>query len=167
MINSESSELKQIVRGNIPPSAYFSEEEHVQMFSGACLFKCLVVRCLERRLCHDKFSHPTLLLRLDKTMTFTRKPLNCRLNCNNCCVGRPGTRSKLENKHGGLQKTSSSAFWPKPWSSFQQKRLVCTRRCLQILLFQFSVESHSGGFLLPRLSTSRYKMENFTELLPR
>ena len=36
MINSESSELKQIVRGNIPPNAYFSEEEHVQMFSGAC-----------------------------------------------------------------------------------------------------------------------------------
>ena len=30
MINSESSELKQIVRGNIPPN-----EEHVQMFSGA------------------------------------------------------------------------------------------------------------------------------------
>ena len=36
MINSESSELEQIVRGNIPPNAYFSEEEHVQMFSGAC-----------------------------------------------------------------------------------------------------------------------------------
>ena len=35
MINSESSELKQIVRGNIPPNAYFSEEEHVQMFSDA------------------------------------------------------------------------------------------------------------------------------------
>ena len=30
MINSESSELEQIVRGNIPPNAYFSEEEHVQ-----------------------------------------------------------------------------------------------------------------------------------------
>ena len=28
--------LKQIVRENIPPNAYFSEEEHVQMFSGAC-----------------------------------------------------------------------------------------------------------------------------------
>ena len=36
MINSESSELKQIVRGNIPPNAYFSEEEHVRIFSGAC-----------------------------------------------------------------------------------------------------------------------------------
>ena len=36
MINSESSELKQIVRGKIPLNAYFSEEEHVQMFSGAC-----------------------------------------------------------------------------------------------------------------------------------
>ena len=36
MINSESSEFKQIARGNIPPNAYFSEEEHVQMFSGAC-----------------------------------------------------------------------------------------------------------------------------------
>ena len=36
MINSGSSELKQIVRGNIPPNVYFSEEEHVQMFSGAC-----------------------------------------------------------------------------------------------------------------------------------
>ena len=35
MINSESSELKQIVRGSIP-NVYFSEEEHVQMFSGAC-----------------------------------------------------------------------------------------------------------------------------------
>ena len=33
MINSESSELKQIVRGNIPPNAYFSGEEHVQMLS--------------------------------------------------------------------------------------------------------------------------------------
>ena len=32
-----SRELKQIVRGNIPPNVYFfSEEEHVQMFSGAC-----------------------------------------------------------------------------------------------------------------------------------
>ena len=37
MINSESSELKQIVQGNIPPNTYFSEEEHVQMFSGAYL----------------------------------------------------------------------------------------------------------------------------------
>ena len=38
MINSKNSELiySQIVRGNIPPNAYFSEEEHVQMFSGAC-----------------------------------------------------------------------------------------------------------------------------------
>ena len=36
MINSESSDLKQIVWGNIPPNTYFSEEEHVQMFSGAC-----------------------------------------------------------------------------------------------------------------------------------
>ena len=36
MINSESSELKQIVRGDIPPNANFSEEEHAQMFSGAC-----------------------------------------------------------------------------------------------------------------------------------
>ena len=36
MISSESSEPKQIVWGNIPPNAYFSEEEHVQMFSGAC-----------------------------------------------------------------------------------------------------------------------------------
>ena len=36
MINSESSKLKQIVRGNTPPNAYFSEEEHIQMFSGAC-----------------------------------------------------------------------------------------------------------------------------------
>ena len=36
MINSENSELKQIVRGNIPPNVYFSEEEHVQMFSGTC-----------------------------------------------------------------------------------------------------------------------------------
>ena len=36
MINSESSELKQIVRGDIPPNAYFSEEEHVQISSGAC-----------------------------------------------------------------------------------------------------------------------------------
>ena len=35
MINSKSSELEQIVQGNIPPNAYFSEE-HVQMFSGAC-----------------------------------------------------------------------------------------------------------------------------------
>ena len=34
MINSDSSELKQIVRGNIAPNAYFSEEEHAQMFSG-------------------------------------------------------------------------------------------------------------------------------------
>ena len=31
MIKSESSELMQKVRGNIPPNAYlFSEEEHVQ-----------------------------------------------------------------------------------------------------------------------------------------
>ena len=30
MINSENSELKQILWGNIPPNAYFSEEEHVQ-----------------------------------------------------------------------------------------------------------------------------------------
>ena len=38
MINSESSELKQTIQGNIFPSnAYLSEEEHVQMFSGACL----------------------------------------------------------------------------------------------------------------------------------
>ena len=36
MINSDSSELKQVVRGNIPPNAYFSEEEHVPMFIGAC-----------------------------------------------------------------------------------------------------------------------------------
>ena len=39
MINSKNSELiySQIVRGNIlPPNAYFSEEEHVQMFSGTC-----------------------------------------------------------------------------------------------------------------------------------
>ena len=36
MINSESSELKQIAWVNIPPNAYFSEEEHVQMFSCAC-----------------------------------------------------------------------------------------------------------------------------------
>ena len=36
MINSESSELKQIVQGHIPPNTYFSEEEYVQMFSGAC-----------------------------------------------------------------------------------------------------------------------------------
>ena len=36
MINSKSSELKQIERGHIPPHVYFSEEEHVQMFSGAC-----------------------------------------------------------------------------------------------------------------------------------
>ena len=36
MINSENSELKQIVRVNIPPNAYFSEEKHLQMFSGAC-----------------------------------------------------------------------------------------------------------------------------------
>ena len=35
MINSESSELNQIARGNVPPNAYFSEE-HVQMFSGNC-----------------------------------------------------------------------------------------------------------------------------------
>ena len=37
MINGESSELMQIIRENIPPAAnaYFSEEEHVQMFSGA------------------------------------------------------------------------------------------------------------------------------------
>ena len=33
MINSENSELKQIVQGNVPPTAYFFEEEHVQMFS--------------------------------------------------------------------------------------------------------------------------------------
>ena len=36
MINSENSELKQTVRGNIPSNAYFAEEKHVQMFSGAC-----------------------------------------------------------------------------------------------------------------------------------
>ena len=36
MINSENSELKQIVWGNIPPNTYFSKEGHVQMFSGAC-----------------------------------------------------------------------------------------------------------------------------------
>ena len=36
MINSENSELKQTVWGNIPPNAYFAEEKHVQMFSGAC-----------------------------------------------------------------------------------------------------------------------------------
>ena len=36
MINSESSEVKQVVWGNIPPNAFFPEEEHVQMFSGAC-----------------------------------------------------------------------------------------------------------------------------------
>ena len=62
MINSESSELlKQIVWGNIPPNTYFSEEEHVQMFSGACprhVTKAMLI-------CPDKFSHPTLLLRLE------------------------------------------------------------------------------------------------------
>ena len=42
MINSESSELKQIVWGNIPPNAYFSGEEHVQMFSDAYLPSHLV-----------------------------------------------------------------------------------------------------------------------------
>ena len=36
MINSENSEFKQIVLGNIPPNAYFSKEDHAQMFSGAC-----------------------------------------------------------------------------------------------------------------------------------
>ena len=36
MINIENNEFKQIVRGNTPPNAYFSEEDHVQMFSGAC-----------------------------------------------------------------------------------------------------------------------------------
>ena len=36
MTNSKSSELKQIVQGNILPNVYVSEEEHVQMFSGAC-----------------------------------------------------------------------------------------------------------------------------------
>ena len=36
MINSESSELEQIEQGNIPPNTHFSEEEHVQMFSGTC-----------------------------------------------------------------------------------------------------------------------------------
>ena len=35
-MNSGSSELKQIVRGNTPSNAYFSEEDHVQMFSGVC-----------------------------------------------------------------------------------------------------------------------------------
>ena len=49
MINSESSELKQIVRGNIPPNTYFSEEEHFQMFGGEfslvmiCLF-CMLTK---------------------------------------------------------------------------------------------------------------------------
>ena len=36
MINSKTSELKQIARGNILPNAYFFEEEHFQMFSGFC-----------------------------------------------------------------------------------------------------------------------------------
>ena len=36
MINSENSELKQIVWGNIPSNVYFPKEGHVQMFSGAC-----------------------------------------------------------------------------------------------------------------------------------
>ena len=56
MINSESSELEQIVRGNIPPNAYFSEEEHVQMFSDACsrhmLRAMLILRFEHHRLCN-------------------------------------------------------------------------------------------------------------------
>ena len=36
MINSASSELKQIVWGSIPPNVHLSKEEHVQMFSGVC-----------------------------------------------------------------------------------------------------------------------------------
>ena len=35
MINNESIHPKQIVRENQTPNAYFSEEEHVKMFSGA------------------------------------------------------------------------------------------------------------------------------------
>ena len=65
MINSESSELKQIIRGNIPPNAYF--------FPKKSMFKCSLVpalaiwqrRCLEWCLCHNKFSHLTSLLRLE------------------------------------------------------------------------------------------------------
>ena len=36
MINSESSELKQIVWGSIPPNVHLSKEQPVQMFSGVC-----------------------------------------------------------------------------------------------------------------------------------
>ena len=46
MINSENSELKQIVCGNIPPNAYLSEEEHVEMFSGAC--PCHITKAMLR-----------------------------------------------------------------------------------------------------------------------
>ena len=66
VINSESSELKQKVRGNIPPNA---SEVTSQKYDK--IAKTWYINTFSSK-------------RWSKCLAFTRKPLNCRLNRNNC-----------------------------------------------------------------------------------